>query len=203
MQVTREQLQKIAPNAGKKIDLYLPYINKYMDEFAINTPKRVCHYLAQVLHESNELRAVEENLNYSATRLVQVFPKYFTKVLAQAYDHKPERIANRVYANRMGNGAESTGDGWKYRGRGLIQLTGKANYRTYAGYCGYDVVSQPELIAQPLGAIRSSMWFFKTHGCNELADADNVGAVRRAINGGTNGLDKVKVYLLRAKLYIK
>lgn len=203
MQLTKEQLRKIAPNAGNKIDLYLPYINRYMGEFGINTPKRVCHWLAQVLHESNEFRAVEENLNYTAIRLVQVFPKYFTKVLAEAYAHKPERIGSRVYANRMGNGAESTGDGYKYRGRGLIQLTGKGMYQNYKDYCKFDVVAQPELIAQPLGAVRSSMWFWRTHGCNELADRGDITGITKKINGGTNGLNQRKVYLFRAQLYIK
>lgn len=203
MTLTKEQLRSIAPNAGSKIDTYLPYINKYMEEFKINTPRRIQHWLAQVLHESNEFRAVEENLNYSSSRLLQVFPKYFVPSTALAYANKPQRIASRVYANRMGNGAEATGDGWKYRGRGLIQLTGKSMYNSYKGYCGFDVVAQPDLIAQPLGAVRSSMWFFATHGCNEMADRDDVVSITRKINGGTTGLDKRKVYLLRAKLYIK
>lgn len=203
MILTKEQLKTIAPNAGNKIDLYLPYINKLLDEFEINTPLRLQHYLAQILHESGEFKYVEENLNYSAQSLLKTFPKYFTASTVKAYERNPQKIGSRVYANRMGNGNEASGEGYKFRGRGLIQLTGKNNYQLYKGYCGFDVVSKPELIAQPLGAVRSSMWFWKRNGLNALADKDDVVGVTKKINGGTNGLSQRKVYLLRAKLVIK
>lgn len=178
MQITRELILAVAPNAKKRVDTFLPYLQKYQEEFSINTPVRVCHYLAQVMHESGELKYTEELASGSA------------------------------YEGRKDLGNTAPGDGKKYKGRGLIQLTGKFNYAKYMAYCGFDVVSKPQLLSQPLGATRSSMWFWKTHGLNELADIEkgrNTEAVLRLctkrVNGGFNGLAMRRVYLNRAIRY--
>ena len=185
--------------AGYNLDGIVVQMNRYAAEFGITTPLRWAHYLAQVAHESGGLRQTEENLSYSAEGLLKTFPKYFTKAYVNAYARQPQRIAGRVYANRMGNGAEATGDGWKYRGRGLIQLTGRTNYTVYRSYCGYDVVKDPDLLAKPVGAIRSSMWFWRNRGLNELADKNDLVAITKRINGGTNGLAERRAYLAKAK----
>ena len=121
-----------------------------MEKFKINTPLRLSHFLAQCLHESGGLKLVNENLNYSAQGLVSTFPKYFTKELAAIYARNPEKIGSRVYANRMGNGAEPTKEGFKFKGRGYIQLTGKENYRIFSTEIGEDCVANPDLVAKYL-----------------------------------------------------
>lgn len=199
MLVTKEQILAIMPKAKNVVNTYLSYLNKHMEECQINTPLRICHFLAQIALESGELCYKEENLNYSASGLLKTFPKYFTKELANQYARKPEKIANRVYANRMGNGNEASGDGWKYRGRGAIQYTGKSNYQEYSKWCGFDVINKPDLLTQPKGYIRSACHYFESRKCNELADKDNVLAIRKKINGGTNGLASVQNYLAKAK----
>ncbi len=168
-EIRLEQLLMAMPNAGKRAEKFLPYLNRYAEEFEINTPLRWAHYLAQIAHESGELR--------------------YTKEIA----------SGKAYEGRKDLGNTHKGDGVRYKGRGLIQITGRANYRKYAGYCGYDVVEQPELLEKPLGATRSSMWIFDTFGCNELADEDNLKAIRRKINGGYKGLEKCEEYLKKSK----
>lgn len=200
MQITKEQLLKIMPNAKYKVDVFLPLLNKYMEKFGINTKLRAAHFLAQIAHESNELRAYTENFNYSYEGLLRVFPKYFNATTAKAYARQPERIANKVYANRMGNGDEKSGDGFRYRGRGLIQLTGKSMYAKFNVDSPENVVEHPELMAQPDMGTYSACWFFsKVKNLNVLADKDDVLAITKAINGGTNGLAERKKYLARAK----
>lgn len=203
MQITKEQILAIMPNSKAYVDKYLPYINKYAEAFKVNTPLRIIHFLAQVAVESAELRFVEENLNYSSSGLLKVFPKYFNKNTALVYARKPAKIASRVYGNRYGNGNEASGDGWKYRGRGLFQLTFKANYQAYKAYCGVDVVSKPELVAEPDNAVRSTFWYWWKHCLNAYADADNVIAIRKKINGGTNGLASAQQYVARGKKAFK
>lgn len=129
-----------------------------MEKFKINTPLRLSHFLAQCLHESGGLKLVNENLNYSAQGLVSTFPKYFTKELAAIYARNPEKIGSRVYANRMGNGAESTKEGFKFKGRGYIQLTGKENYRIFSTEIGEDCVANPDLVATKY-PLASAAWF--------------------------------------------
>lgn len=207
--ITKEILKDIMPNIEKNIlanqnfkgytlDRIVGYLNKYAEEFGITTPLRQAHYLAQIAHECGEFRYTEENLNYSADGLLKVFSKYFNKANVASYARNPKKIASRAYANRMGNGNELSGDGWKYRGRGVIQLTGKDNYSAYKKYCGFDVVAQPDLIAQPVGAIRSSMWFWRLNGLNILADKGEFVLITKRINGGTNGIEDRKKYLQRA-----
>lgn len=208
--ITKEILKAIMPNVEKNIknnpnfkgydlDRIVGYMNKFAAEFDINPPARWAQYLAQIAHESGELRYTEENLNYSAEGLLKVFPRYFTAVSAGSYARNPYKIGSRVYANRMGNGAEVTGDGYTYRGRGLIQLTGKDNYTAYKKYCGYDVVADPDLLAKPVGAIRSSMWFWRMNGLNIPADKGEFVTITKRINGGTNGIEDRRKYLIRAK----
>jgi putative chitinase len=155
----------------------------------INTPVRQAMFLSQLAHESGNFKFVVENLNYSADALRRVFGKYFpTEELANQYARQPERIANRVYASRMGNGDEASGDGWKYRGRGLIQLTGKNNYASFSMQADNNALVEPDLVTQPELAVDSAGWFWTTNRLNQLADTGDVRAVSRRVNGGFNGL---------------
>ncbi len=165
-----------------------------MDEFQISaSPEREAMFLAQVAHESAGFALVEENLNYSAEALQRLFWRHISADEVHAYARNPQAIANRVYANRMGNGDEASGDGWKYRGRGLIQLTGRANYAAFDIWDGKryqpgGLVDAPDLALLPHMAARIAGWYWHGHACNELADAGNFEAITRAINGGVIGL---------------
>jgi putative chitinase len=168
-----------------------------MEKFKINTPLRLSHFLAQCLHESGGLKLVNENLNYSAQGLVSTFPKYFTKELAAIYARNPEKIGSRVYANRMGNGAESTKEGFKFKGRGYIQLTGKENYRIFSTEIGEDCVANPDLVATKY-PLASAAWFFSRNGLNQISDLgstiDVVTKVSKRVNGGKKGLNERIAY---------
>ena len=189
--ITKEQLDKAIPLARDgDIERYYAPLVAAMDEYEINKPRRIAAFLGNLAHESGSLRLVEENLNYSATRLQQVFPRYFRGRNVWAYNHHPEKIANVVYAARMGNGGERTGDGWKFRGRGFIQLTGKDNYEEFGEAIGKDLVNDPDWVKTPEGAAISAAWFWARHGLNELADADNLRGITKKINGGLNGHDE-------------
>lgn len=180
----------------EKAQLYIPSITTVLPKFSIDTPLRKAHFLAQVAHESGGLQFTQENLNYSAQGLRSVFGKYFPTIeIANSYARKPEKIANRVYANRMGNGSEASGDGWKYRGRGLIQLTGKENYQKFSQENGVDCVKNPDLLLQPEMALTSACWFWKKRNLNEFADKDDIIMITKRINGGTNGLNDRQQYL--------
>ena len=162
----------------------------------MDTPLRKAHFLAQVAHESGGLKYSAENLNYSAQGLRSVFGKYFkTNDIAALYARKPEKIANRVYADRMGNGNEASGDGWKFRGRGLIQLTGKDNYQQFAKDYGIDCVNNPDLLLDPQFALASACWFWQKRNLNTFADKDDIVMVTKRINGGVNGLNDRQQYL--------
>ena len=166
-------------------------------KFNITTPLRLAHFLAQCGHESGGFKATQENLNYSAKGLMGIFKKYFpTQALADAYARKPEKIANRVYASRMGNGPESSGDGFKFRGRGYIQLTGKENYTRFNATVPEDTVANPDLVAGKY-ALASAAFFFNSNKlwaiCDKGSDAATVTAVTKRVNGGTIGLpDRIK-----------
>ncbi len=166
-----------------------------MHHFEINTPLRQCHFLAQALHESVDLRSLEENLHYRPDRLRAVWPQRFDFARSLDYAGKPIDIANYVYAHRNGNGDEASGDGWRYRGRGLFQLTGRANYAECGAALGLDLLDNPDLLLKPDNAALSAGWFWQSRDCNDAADADNCAAVTRKINGGLNGLD-ARQYLL-------
>lgn len=164
---------------------WLPHLVRAMNRHGITTRRRVSAFLGQLGHESSGLARVEENLNYSPSRLLEVFPKYFDSTSARSYGHKPELIANRVYANRMGNGDERSGDGWKYRGRCPIQLTGRNNYAQYGKLIGQPLVDMPSLALElEIGALIAAA-YWQSNGLNQLADAGDVVAVGRKINFGT------------------
>jgi putative chitinase len=198
MQITREQLQQIIPK-NPYIDQWCTALNKLLPDYSIDTPQRVAAFLAQCAHESGGFVFLKENLNYRAASLRKVFPKYFpTDVLAEQYASQPnkaEAIANRVYANRMGNGPEESGDGFRYCGRGLIQLTGRNNYESFAD----SIESTPEEVSQYLetfeGAVQSACWFWETNNLNQFADTDDIKTMTKRINGGFIGLeDRIKHY---------
>lgn len=160
-------------------------------DFKIDSINRLAHFISQCSHESGNFTKVEENLNYSKEALLKVFPRYFTPNLAEDYARKPRFIANRVYADRLGNGSEMSGDGWTYRGRGYIQLTGKQNYINFDKECLDNIVSNPDLVATKYPLI-SAAWFWKTNGLNDLADrgsdSEVISRITKKINGGSIGL---------------
>jgi putative chitinase len=156
------------------------------------TPERAAHFFAQTAHETGGFKAFSENLNYSADGLQKIFGKYFPGLLEESYAKKPEKIANRVYADRMGNGAKASGDGWKYRGRGALQLTGKANYKAFSDYLKNPLImEQPDLVAGEL-AFESAMFFFEKNKlwdiCDKGVTKETILALTKRINGGTHGL---------------
>ena len=171
------------------------------------TPERAAHFFAQTAHETGDYKAFSENLNYSAKGLQNTFGKYFPGNLEESYARNPEKIANRVYANRMGNGVESSGDGWKYRGRGALQLTGKSNYEAFAKYLNKpEIMTNPDLVATTY-AFESALYFFEKNklwsicdkGVNDVA----ILALTKRINGGTNGLEHRKELTYKYFNYIK
>lgn len=165
-------------------------------DYDINTPSRLAAFLAQTAHESGGYRAIKENLNYKAASLRRVFPKYFpSDELAAQYANKPEKIANRVYGNRMGNGPEESGDGYRYCGRGLIQLTGKDNYTRYAQSLEISLEEAQEHLTTFEGCVQSAAWFWEANNLNQWADKGDILTLTKRINGGTIGLeDRIKHY---------
>jgi putative chitinase len=165
-------------------------LNETCERFAIDSPFRIAGFLSQTAHESGGFKFVKENLNYSAASLMRVWPSRFPTVeMAQAYAMNPEKIANKTYSSRMGNGDEASGDGWRYIGRGLIQLTGKNNYVAYSMACDNEALTKPEIVEQPKYAAESAGWFWSVNKLNTLADAQDVVGMTKRINGGTHGLD--------------
>ena len=168
------------------------------DKYGLTTKLRIAHFMAQIEHESG-LRPISENLNYSAKRLLQIFPKYFNTEKALIYANKTQLIANKVYANRMGNGSEDSGEGWKYRGRGFIQITGKENYFRLANDTDLDCLKNPDLLLDEANAMVSAVWFWNLKGLNKLADKDDIVGITKKINGALNGIEHRKELL---KIYI-
>lgn len=188
--ITVEQLKEEYSHAKDEVlEALVNSLDSFAEKYEINTPLRLAHFLAQTAHESGGFRAVEENLNYSADSLSKIFHKYFTDVDPAEYARQPEKIANRVYANRMGNGDEESGEGYMFRGRGLIQLTGKNNYSHLAEDLGKSLEETVEYLHTPEGACESAAWFWNKNHINALADEDNCTAVTKKINGGTIGLE--------------
>ena len=191
--------------AGLKLDklkghvpqIVIDSIPEVASKFGINTPLRVAHFLAQCGHESGGFRLTQENLNYSAKGLMGIFKKYFpTEAIANQYARNPQKIANKVYSNRMGNGSEASGDGYKFRGRGYIQLTGKENYTAFGKSIGVDIPSNPDSVASTY-ALASAAWFFSKNGLHKIADEGAsdvvVTKITKRVNGGTIGLpDRIK-----------
>ena len=177
-------------------DSVIAGIPSVQSQFGINTTLRLAHFLAQAGHESGGFRLTQENLNYGAKGLVGLFGKYFTPTSAAEYERKPEKIANVIYANRMGNGSTISGDGWKYHGRGYIQLTGKDNYTAFGKSIGVDICANPDLVATTY-ALASAAWFWSKNKLNEIADGGSsvevVTKITKRVNGGTIGLqDRIK-----------
>ena len=220
MPITAQQLLQILPNAGQVAGVFVPVLNTAMSRFQIVGANRIAAFVAQVGHESGHLTRLVENLNYSADGLANTWPSRYAEpdgkgkyvkvqvagkarnkpnTLALSVDRKPEQIANIAYGNRMGNAAP--GDGWKYRGRGLIQITGKNNYRACGEALGMDVIAQPELLEKPQHACMSAAWFWATNGLNTLADAGKLDAITQRINGGHNGAaDRQALYARALKV---
>lgn len=170
---------------------WLDGLNKCFDKYSINTPERQACFLAQVMHESGGFKFLSENLNYSANALMRTWSSRFPDIdTAEKYANNPEKIANKVYAGRMGNIEE--GDGWKYRGRGLIQLTGRENYANFGLNAGVDVLSNPDLLATPEYATLSAGWYWNKRNLNELADKMDIEGITKKINGGLNGIEDRK-----------
>lgn len=170
-----------------------------LDDYEINTPKRIAAFVAQCAHESGNFMVLKENLNYKPATLRKIFPKYFpTDELANEYCNRPNRqeaIANKVYASRMGNGDESSGDGWRFCGRGLIQLTGRTNYQNFADSLEMNINDVPEYLSCYEGAAQSACYFWETAKLNELSDKSDILSITKRINGGTIGLnDRIKHY---------
>ena len=166
------------------------------EKFGVNTPLRLAHFLAQTGHESGGFKVVNENLNYGAKGLTSIFKKYFTEESAKEFERKPEKIANIVYANRMGNGPQASGEGWKFRGRGYIQLTGKDNYSAFDKTVDDNIIESPDLIATKYPLL-SAAWFWSKNGLNTIADLgatdEAVTKITKRVNGGTIGLeDRIK-----------
>lgn len=178
---------------GKVPDTVIAQLPETIAKFELNTPNRLAHFLAQAAHESGSFKAVSENLNYGAKGLRGIFGKYFpTDALAASYERKPEKIANRVYGGRMGNGPEASGEGWKFRGRGYIQLTGKDNYKLFDAVVPENLLENPDLVATKYPLL-SAAWFFHKNGLHKIADEGATDAVvtkiTKRVNGGTHGLE--------------
>lgn len=192
MELTKDQLRQLLPK-NPYIDNWYNALAQLLPDYEINTPQRIAAFLAQCAHESGEFTALKENLNYRAATLRKIFPKYFpTDEIANQYANLPnkqEAIANKVYANRMGNGDEASGDGFRYCGRGLIQLTGKDNYSWFAASIGIGPDEASEYLQTFEGAAQSACWFWEQNNLNAFADAGDILGMTKRINGGTIGLD--------------
>ena len=191
MLLSLEEFCKIFPKC-REPEAWCQAINDVAPEFGIMNGPRLWMFLAQCGHESAGLTVFQENLNYSRDALLRVFPKYFNRGNVDMYARKPQMIANRVYANRMGNGPEESGDGWRFRGKGPIQITGAENTLNFSEYWFKDretVLKNPEVLLEPDVGIAAACWFWKTRNLNELCDMENIVAVTKRINGGTHGLE--------------
>jgi len=193
--LTRDQLAKLIPG-NQYVDEWYEALSQLLPDYDINTPQRIAAFIAQCAHESGGFKFLKENLNYRAESLMRVWPRYFPNIeIARQYAHKQEKIANRAYANRMGNGNEASGDGWKFCGRGLIQLTGRNNYESFAESIETPVEEIPEYLATFEGAAQSACWFWETNNLNKWADQGEMVTLTKKINGGTLGLeDRIKHY---------
>lgn len=192
MQLTLEQVNQLLPR-NPNVEEWYQALSKILPDYGIDTPQRIAAFIAQCGHESAGFTVLKENLNYRWETLRRVFPRHFpTDDIAKRYaslPNKQEAIANRAYANRMGNGPEESGDGWRYCGRGLIQLTGKNNYSLFADSIGIPVEEASEYLQTFEGAVQSACWFWETNNLNRFADAGDIRGMTKVINGGLNGLE--------------
>lgn len=179
---------------------WLEPLKETFEKYNIDTTKRQAAFIGQCMHESGGFKTLEENLNYSAKALMTTWPSRFpTEELANQYARNSEKIANKVYGGRMGNADESSGEGWKYRGRGIKQLTGKENYERCGSSLGVDLVNNPDLLLEPKYAALSAGWFWNKHGLNDLADKSDIETMTKRINGGLLGLDARKAAIRKAE----
>ena len=196
MQITKEQLSQLIPK-NPYIDQWYEALSVLLPDYEINTPNRIAAFIAQCAHESASFTALHENLNYRSETLSKVWPKKFPASIAQQYAHKPEAIANRAYASRMGNGDEASGEGWYFRGRGIIQITGKNNYTkcSQSLFESNVLVENPDLLLEAEYAIHSACWFWSAARLNELSDSGDIKTMTKRINGGFIGLeDRINHY---------
>jgi putative chitinase len=198
MQITKEQLSQLIPK-NPYIDQWYEALSVLLPDYEINTPNRIAAFIAQCAHESASFTALHENLNYRSETLSKVWPKKFPASIAEQYAHKPESIANRAYASRMGNGDEASGDGWRYCGRGLIQLTGKDNYTAFADSIGITPEEVSDYVQTFEGAAQSACWFWESNNLNQYADSGDIETMTKRINGGTLGLEDRKKHYEHAK----
>jgi putative chitinase len=196
--ISADQLRKIMPAAGYHASVYAGPLDAAMVRFSIDTPKRAPKFLAQVARESAQLICVEESLNYSAAGLMGEWPGHFDLQTAAAYAHQPQKIANRAYASRMGNGDEASGDGWKYRGRCLLQITGKDGYKACGEALGLDLVTNPDLLLQPDNAALAAAWYWCSRGLNALADTGAFNEITHRITGSFNDVQVRNDFLVVA-----
>jgi len=189
--ISADQIKSLYPNSDSDIvEGIISSLETLSEKYEINSPLRLAHFLAQTAHESGGFTVIEENLNYSEQGLSNIFGKYFRDKDTSEYAHNPEKIANVVYADRMGNGDTDSGDGYMFRGRGLIQLTGRSNYTSMAKDLEVAIDDIVAYLETPDGAVESAAWFWHKNNINHLADEDNATAVTKKVNGGTIGLEE-------------
>lgn len=193
--ISEDKLKELIPK-NKYVPQWSKALNLILPDYEINSILRIAAFLAQCIHESGGFIFLTENLNYKAESLMRVWPRHFpTLEIAKSYERNPQKIANKAYANRMGNGDENSGDGWRYCGRGLIQLTGKSNYQAFADSIETPLQDIPEYLQTFEGAVQSACWFWETNNLNALADKKDILGLTKKINGGTIGLDdRIKHY---------
>jgi putative chitinase len=201
--LTLEKLRSFLPD-NPHVDYWYDAMSKCLPDYEINTDVRIAAFLAQCAHESGGFKFLKENLNYRAESLMKVWPRYFPDLeTAQRYAHNQEMIANRAYSNRMGNGPEESGDGWKFCGRGLVQLTGRNNYQAFADSIETNIDDIPEYLQTFEGAVQSACWFWENNNLNELADRQDILTMTKKINGGTLGLNERQNHFQRALQILK
>ena len=198
MELTKEQLKQLLPK-NPYIDQWHHALSQLLPDYEINTPQRIAAFIAQCAHESGNFIFLSENLNYKAESLTKIFSKYFKDIgTAKQYEKQPAKIATKIYADRMGNGNEASGDGFKYRGRGLIQLTGKTNYTWFAASLEITPEEAAEYMGTFEGAAQSACWFWETNKLNQWADKGDIEKMTKIINGGTIGLEDRKKHYAHA-----
>jgi len=198
MEIRQDQLAQIL-KGNPYIEHWCDALNKILPDYDISTPQRVAAFIAQTAHESGGYTALHENLNYQAASLCRVWPRLFpNQDVANEYAHQPERIANRAYANRMGNGPEESGDGWRFCGRGLLQVTGHDNYQAFADSLQMNIDDVPAYLQTFEGAVQSACWFWENNNLNTFADSGDFTTMTKRINGGTLGLEDRQARYLHA-----
>ena len=191
MEITQQQLSSMLPG-NPYIEHWCEALNKILPDYDISTPARMAAFIAQTAHESGGYTALHENLNYQAASLCRVWPHYFNTGNANDYAHQPEKIANRAYGGRMGNGDEASGDGWRFCGRGLLQVTGHDNYQAFADSLQMSIDDVPAFLQTFEGAVQSACWFWENNNLNHWADAGDIEKMTQIINGGQLGIDDRK-----------